>query len=86
MSSLKLRRIPERYHATLTGTAMTIALTGVVSFALTVKTVGLTPDALIRSLAAWQISTAIAVPARFALLPLISKLVSLVVERPLPHR
>ena len=35
MPLLKLRRIPGRYHATLTGTTMTVALTGVVSLALT---------------------------------------------------
>jgi hypothetical protein len=86
MPLLKLRRIPGRYHSTLIGTTMTIALTGVVSFALTIKTVGFTSDTLFRSLSAWQISTAIAVPARFALLPLVTKLVGLVIERPLPQR
>ncbi len=86
MSLLKLRRIPGRYHATLTGTTMTVALTGVVSCALTIKNVGFAPDTLMRFAASWAIATAIAVPARFALLPLVSRLVGLVVERPLqPH-
>lgn len=83
MQRLKLRRVPSRYHATLTGTAMTVALTGVVSFALTMKNVGLAPDALMRFAASWAIATAIAVPARFALLPVVTRLVGLVAERPL---
>jgi hypothetical protein len=82
MSLLKLRRVPGRYHATLTGTTMTVALTGVVSFALTMKNVGLAPDALMRFAASWAIATAIAVPARFALLPIVTRLVGLVTERP----
>ena len=86
MSFLKLRRIPGRYHATLTGTTMTVALTGVVSIALTIKNVGIAPDALARFVASWAIATAIAVPARFALLPLVTRLVGLVADRPLhPH-
>ena len=83
MSLLKLHRVPSRYHATLTGTTMTIALTGVVSLALTMKNVGLAPDTLIRFAASWAIATAIAVPARFALLPLVTRLGGLVAERPL---
>lgn len=83
MSRLKLRRISGRYHATLTGTTMTVALTGVVSFALTMKNVGFAPDALMRFAASWAIATAIAVPARFALLPVVTRLVGLIAERPL---
>ena len=82
MPLLKLRRVPGRYHSTLTGTTMTIVLTGIVSFALTLKNVGLAPDALMRFAAAWAIATAIAVPARFALLPMVTRLVGLVAEPP----
>lgn len=82
MSLLKPRRVPSRYHATLTGTTMTIALTGVVSCALTLKNVGLAPDTLMRFAASWAIATAIAVPARFALLPIVTRLVGIVTEPP----
>ena len=82
MSLLKLRRVPGRYHATLTGTTLTTALTGVVSCALTLKNVGLAPDALLRFAASWGIATAIAVPARFALLPVVTRLVGLIAEPP----
>ena len=85
MSLLKLRRVPGRYHSTLTGTTMTIALTGVVSLALTLKNVGVAPDALMRFAVSWAIATAIAVPARFALLPIVTRLVGVVAERPLQH-
>jgi hypothetical protein len=79
----KLRRIPGRYHATLTGTTLTVALTAVVSCALTLKNVGLAPDTLMRFAASWGIASAIAVPARFALLPVVTRLIGCVTEAPM---
>jgi hypothetical protein len=82
MAHLSLRRLPGRYHATITGTALTCALTGVVSAALTLKNVGISPDMLARFLAAWGIATVIAVPARFALLPIVTRLVGMIADQP----
>ncbi len=81
----KLRRLPSHYHATLAGTTLTAALTGVVSLALTLKNVGIAPDALMRFAASWGIATAIAVPARFALLPVVTRLIGLIAEPPARH-
>jgi hypothetical protein len=78
----RLPRIPRRYHAAVVGTALTVALTAVVSFGMTIKTAGLSPDAPMRWLAAWQLACLIAVPARFVLLPLVSKAAGLLVEPP----
>ncbi len=76
-------RLPRRYHSAVAGTALTVALTGVVSLGMVVRTAGLTLDAGLPWLGAWQHAALIAVPTRFVLAPLVSRLVGLFVEAPL---
>ena len=80
--AIRLPRIPYRYRPAVTGTVLTVALTAVVSLGMTVKAVGLTPDAGAFWLSAWQMAALIAVPARFLLAPLISKAIAPIIEPP----
>jgi len=73
-------RVPQSWHAALTGTALTVALTAVVSLGMAIRTAGLTLDAGAFWLAAWQFAALIAVPTRFVLAPLVTKAVGLLVE------
>lgn len=82
MSNPKLRRIPRRYHAAIMGTTLTTALTAVVSFALTIKNVGVGSEAILVWLTGWMLATFIAVPARFVLAPLVHRLVGVFTEPP----
>ncbi len=80
--AIRLPRVPYRYQAAVTGTALTVALTAVVSLGMTVKMVGLTPDTGAFWLSAWQMAALIAVPARFVLAPLITKAIDPIIEPP----
>lgn len=80
-----LPRLPRALYPALSATALTVALTGVVSLGPTIKTSGLTPQAAAFWLAAWQQAALIAIPARFLLAPLVSKLITLLVEPPAPQ-
>ena len=83
--ALKMPRISCRYHSALTGVALTVALTAFVSLGMTVKTAGLTLDAITGWLTAWQTAALIAIPARFALAPLVTRFIGLFVEMPSPR-
>ncbi|NJM34943.1 MAG: DUF2798 domain-containing protein [Rhodomicrobium sp.] len=75
-------RLPQCFRSAVTGTALTLALTAVVSFGLAVETAGWTPNMASVWLTGWQSAALIAVPARFALAPLVAKLVGRLFE---PH-
>ncbi len=81
----KCWRIPRRYRRFVASTALTLASTGIVSFGVTVKNVGLTLDTGLLWLAAWPVSAMIAVPLRLALTPLIDRCISPLIEPPLPQ-
>lgn len=82
MSNPRFQRIPRRFHAAIIGTTLTTALTAVVSFALTIKNVGMGSEAVLVWLTGWMLATLIAVPARFVLAPLVHRLVGIFTEPP----
>lgn len=82
-NALRVPRIPRRFYSAVMGTALTVALTAIVSLGMTIRTVGLTPDAGAFWLAAWQFAALIAVPARFVLTPLVANMVGRLVEPPI---
>jgi hypothetical protein len=75
-----LTPLPERFKQAVAGTALTLALTAVVSFGLAVETAGLTADTGAVWLAGWQSAAIIALPARFVLAPLVAALVARLFE------
>lgn len=86
MCTNKSWRIPRRYYAIVSSTALTLASTAIVSFGVTVRNVGLTFDTGLIWLAAWPVSAMIAVPLRMVLTPLINRCIDPLVEPPLPQQ
>lgn len=86
MRSLRFRRLPRRYRPVVTSIALSVAMTAVISFIVTVKTVGLCSATAEAWLASWQLSCAVAVPMRFALAPLAGRLAGLFVSPLVIHR
>jgi len=82
MATLKLRRIPCRYRPVLISVALSVAMAAVVTFVITLKTVGFSLAMPAVWLAEWQLTCAIAVPARFVVAPLVNRFVSALVEPP----
>jgi hypothetical protein len=82
MPRLKVKRVPRRYRSVLMSVVLSVCMSAVVSFIVTIKNVGVCEDMASVWLAAWQVSCAIAVPARFVVAPLVSRFVGVVVEPP----
>lgn len=80
MPKLKVKRLPRRYRSVLMSVALSVCMSAVVSGIVTAKNVGVSLDMASVWLAAWQVSCAIAVPARFLVAPLVSRLVGVLVE------
>jgi hypothetical protein len=76
MPKLKVKRLPRRYRSVLNSVTLSMCTSAVVSGIVTMKTVGIS----LETPAAWQVSCAIAVPARFLVAPLVSRLVGTLVE------
>jgi hypothetical protein len=82
----KPRRIPPRYYSGVASVALTLIMTGIITFWAAVQNNGLTLNAGALWLTTWPVSAVIAVPMRLLLAPLVSKAVGLVVEAPVqPH-
>jgi phage portal protein BeeE len=86
MPKLRVKRLPRRYRSVLTSVAMSVSMSGVVSFIITAKTAGLCEDMPGVWLAAWKLSCAIAVPARFVVAPLVTRFIGLLVDPPAEYR
>lgn len=82
MPKLRVKRVPRRYRSVLASVAQSVCMSAVVSLIVTIKNVGVCGDMPSVWLAAWQVSCAIAVPARFVVAPLVSRFVGAVVEPP----
>jgi hypothetical protein len=80
MPKLRVKRLPRRYRSVLMSVVLSVCMSAVVSFIVTAKNVGLGLDLAGVWLAAWQVSCAIAVPARFVVAPLVSRFVGALVE------
>ena len=80
MPAPRLKRIPSRYKAVLRSVMLSVCMSAVVSFIVTARNVGLCMDMPGVWLAAWQVSCAIAVPARFVVTPLVNRFVGVLVE------
>ena len=78
----RLKRIPRRYRSVVMSVALSICMSAVVSFIVTAKTVGFSLDMPAAWCAAWQVSCAIAVPARFVVAPMVERCIGAVVEQP----
>lgn len=76
----RLKRIPRRYRSVVMSVALSVCMSAVVSFIVTAGHVGVSLELPAAWLAAWQVSCAIAVPARFVVAPLVARCVSAVVE------
>ena len=86
MPKLRVSRLPRRYRPVVTSIALSVSMTAVVSFIVTVKTVGLGAAMVDTWFASWQFSCAIAVPARFVVAPLVGRFVGLFVSPLVIHR
>ena len=86
MPKLKVKRLPRRYRSVLNSVALSMCMSAVVSGIVTMKTVGISLEMPAAWLAAWQVSCAIAVPARFLVAPLVSRLVGTLVEPGQAHQ
>jgi hypothetical protein len=85
-SRSKPKRIPPRYYSGVASVALTLIMTGIITFWAAVQNNGLTLNAGALWLTTWPVSAVIAVPMRLLLAPLVSKAVGLVVEAPVqPH-
>jgi hypothetical protein len=82
MSKLNMRRVPHRYRWVLVSVVQSVCMSAVVSLIVTIRNVGMCGDMPGLWLAAWQVSCAIAVPARFAVAPMVSRFVGALVEPP----
>lgn len=80
MTRLRVKRVPRRYQSLLTAVALTVSMSAVVSFFITLRHVGVCGELPGVWLAAWQLSCAIALPARFVVAPLVSRFVGVLVE------
>ena len=78
----RLKRIPRRYRSVVISVALSVCMSAVVSFIVTMKNVGISPDMQAAWLGAWQVSCAIVVPARFIVAPLVERCIGAVVEQP----
>jgi hypothetical protein len=81
-SRLRVRRLPRRYRRVVMPIALSVSMSGVVTFILTAMNVGLCAQMPGIWLAAWQLSCAIAVPARFVVAPLVHRCVGVLLEPP----
>lgn len=86
MAMLKVKRIPRRYRSVLVSVAQSVCMSAVVSLIVTIRNVGVCGDMPSVWLAAWQVSCAIAVPARFVVAPIVSRFVGVLVEPPVGAR
>lgn len=82
-SAAALPRIPRRYSPYVMSVTVSVAMSGVISLIVAIKTFGISFDTPVIWLAAWPVSCMIAVPMRFVVAPLVDRFVNAVVEPPL---
>jgi hypothetical protein len=86
MAKLRVKRVPHRYRSLLMSVALSVSMPGVVSFIVTARNVGLCAGMTDIWLAAWQLSCAIAVPARFVVSPIVTRVVGMFIEPSAPRQ
>jgi hypothetical protein len=80
MPKLRVRRLPRRYGSVVMSVTLSMSMSAVVSFIVTMKNVGPSLDMPGIWFAAWQVSCAVAVPARFVVAPLVNRFVGALME------
>jgi hypothetical protein len=82
----RARKLPARYATLVMPLVLSVLMTFIVSAISTLKGLGLSPAFLRTWLAAWGLSWLVAFPTLLAVLPLVRRIVTLVVETPKPTR
>ncbi|HKJ62187.1 MAG TPA: DUF2798 domain-containing protein [Hyphomicrobiales bacterium] len=80
---LKLRRIPRRYTSYVMSVTVSMAMSAVITLFVAIRNYGITLETLLLWATAWPVSCVIAVPTRFAVMPIVKKITSALVEPPL---
>ena len=75
-------KLPARYAAIVMPLVLSVLMTFVVSAISTLKSLGLTPAFVSTWPAAWALSWLVAFPTLLAVLPLVRRIVTFVVEAP----
>jgi Protein of unknown function (DUF2798) len=78
------RKLPARYAALIMPLTLSVLMTFIVSAISTLKSLGPTPAFLATWPAAWAASWLVAFPTLLAVLPLVRRIVTFVVEQPMP--